>query len=180
MARQKKGQAKNAHTKHRASLSAHGLNEIVGRMSKDRRRTPPLTPGINPPSVLSSEYSLAGNNQVLDSPPSAVMAGNLHQQPPPELNEDLHNPMPPAETLRRPSDIYSDLVDDADDNTDAVQEEAESAAAAGDHGVQRDCVDDNPGRLMQEEEPRPVIELAHNIYLPLLSREDVEFIMSLP
>lgn len=140
-------------------------------------------------SVSSSEYSPAGDNQVIDSP-SAVMAesefpvveanGNLHQQPPAELVEDHHNQMMPPEMLLQQLNINDGLVDDADDNTDAVQEVAESSAASN-HGVQRDYVDDNPDYL-QEVEPAAaaVIEIGPNIHLPLLSREDVEFIMSLP
>jgi hypothetical protein len=138
-------------------------------------------------------------NQVMDSPSSAVMAdesefvvveesnGNdLHQQQPPdelgESEDHHHDQMSPPETLLlQQLNIDDGVVDDADDDTDAVQVAAESCAAS-DHGVH---VDENPCHL-QEVEPAAaaaavaVIEFAHNIHLPLLSREDVEFIMSLP
>lgn len=179
-------------------VSAHGLDVWSWeRMSKDGRD---LT--SSPTGELHSDFknlystiggsvssSDAGDNQVIDSPP-AVMAeseflvveanGNLHQQPPAELVEDHHNQMTSPEMLLQQLNINDGLVDDADDNTDTVQEVAESSAASN-HGVQRDCVDDNPGHL-QEVEPAAaaVIEIAPNIHLPLLSREDVDFIMSLP
>ena len=137
-------------------------------------------------------------NQVMDSPTSAGMAdesefvvvvgeanGNdLHQQQPPAelLGEDHHDDqMMPPETLLQQLNINDDSLvdDDADDDTDAVQVVAESCAASN-HG---DHVDENPCHL-QEVEPAAaaavaVIEIAPNIHLPLLSREVVEFIMSL-
>lgn len=104
--------------------------------------------------------------------------GNLHHQP--ELNDEYEDPMSPAETLLQQVNSHGDLDDDADDNTEAVQAVPEPSAASN-HGVQGDRVDDNPGYLQEEDSAAaPVIEIAHNIYLPLLSREDVEFIMSLP
>ena len=115
--------------------------------------------------------------------PDGEANGNLHQQPPAELVEDHHDPLLQTEPM-----LQQLNMDDADDNTDIVQEVAESSAASN-HGVQEDHVDNIPGHL-HEVEPPPaaaaeaeaaeVIEIAPHIYLPLLSREDDEFTMSLP
>ena len=116
--------------------------------------------------------------------PDGEANGNLHQQPPAELVEDHHDPLLQTEPMLQQLNINDDLVDDADDNTDILQEVAESSAASN-HGVQEDHVDDIPGHLHEVEQapapaPAEVIEFSPNIHLPLLSREDDEFTMSLP
>lgn len=111
--------------------------------------------------------------------PDGEANGNLHQQPPAELVEDHHDPLLQTEPM-----LQQLNMDDADDNTDIVQEVAESSAASN-HGVQEDHVDDIPGHLHEVEQapapaPAEVIEFSPNIHLPLLSREDDIFTMSLP